>query len=172
MNMKMVVMAGAMVAAVGVAAVAHAEDSGWSSWFSDGSGPVYCDSHERVGATECYSHYCDFMRIFCVDTTPLHNGQDVIRQFSDETWGGTDCSGYAGLARSEISAMACTGDYCDNMWIRCSQRESGEHANCSWTNWVSEEGAGLNWFVTKHARGAQCAGSYCDSLRYWICDAS
>jgi hypothetical protein len=174
MNKRLLTSFAALAVTIGAGvAVAQAGDSGWTPYFSEETGPQYCESHERVGATHCTGSYCDNVSLYCKDTLPLHTGEDHTTWFSDEDWTGTDCTDqWYGLPNSEITAMACTGQYCDNMYIRCSRRESGAHSNCSWTPWVSEEGAGLNSFTDKHPRGAQCAGSYCDSMRFWVCDVS
>jgi hypothetical protein len=156
-----------LVAASSATAV-QAADSGWTNYFSEEVlSWTLCEAHERVGATHCTGSYCDNISLYCKDTLPLHTGTDHVAYFSDES-GAADCN--AVTPDREITGMSCSGQYCDNMRIRCSQYESGTAANCSWTAWVSEEGAGLNSFMTKHARAAQCSGSYCDAMRYLICD--
>lgn len=64
-----------------------------------------------------------------------------------------------------ISAMACTGSYCDNVYLGYQTVAGVNYTTNSWTTYFSEEGAnsrvcGGNSFMT----GISCQGNYCDNV--------
>jgi len=64
-----------------------------------------------------------------------------------------------------ISAMRCTGRYCDNISLGYQNVPGVNHISHSWTPYFSEEGTNYrvcsgNSFMT----GINCRGSYCDNI--------
>ena len=69
--------------------------------------------------------------------------------------------------------MWCNGSYCDNNQLLCGQLQAGRAlSGCFWTAWHSEENGGHRNFGNLTARAVECSGSYCDNLRYLVCNQS
>jgi hypothetical protein len=62
-----------------------------------------------------------------------------------------------------VTAVACSGSYCDNMQIGC--HGSYPLGAPTWTSWFSEEGT--NWRTcsgSSYVSGMDCSGSFCDNI--------
>jgi hypothetical protein len=65
---------------------------------------------------------------------------------------------------SFISAIQCTGSYCDNIRISCRRFTNAALGGATWMDWVSEE-QGLRLCPPNHlVAGFACRGSYCDNI--------
>ena len=80
--------------------------------------------------------------------------------FSEEN-GGAVCP--AGMS---LNGMECSGNYCDNLRIRC--RNDGDTflgSDSYWTNFFSEEQGGGGCAGGYAVTGVWCSGSYCDNIQ-------
>jgi hypothetical protein len=68
-----------------------------------------------------------------------------------------------------VDGIRATGSYSDNVSLHCAAITSGHFGNCQWTGWMSEE-QGHQSFNGKFAVGAQCSGSYCDNMKFYVCN--
>ena len=140
-----------------------------------GKSYAYC-SEDNVGVTaaRCVGKYCDDMYLTCSRTpagfTTSAAGADFVPYFSDET-PARYCSpdGTPVNINGIVEGIHASGKYSDNIWIHCAPILSGHLTNCTWSGWFSEE-EGSESFGGRFAVGAQCQGSFCDWMRYYICD--
>ena len=68
---------------------------------------------------------------------------------------------------SFISGIRCTGQYCDNIEITCTQLPGATvGADHRWTPWVSEESTSPAWCGPgpNLIAGLACGGRYCDNI--------
>jgi hypothetical protein len=101
---------------------------------------------------------------------------------SPSTNGITTRNGNQGFCAAGImTGVSCSGSYCDNVKLQCAKLTSGhiDAGFCYWTGWQSEEqgawidrgsftgcsASSCDFFVN----GAECSGSYCDNMRFWVC---
>jgi opacity protein-like surface antigen len=177
----------------------------WTTWVSEeGGSPQTICSYWNEAATGfgCLGSYCDWVRLQC-ETMPFGTTLDAATDywtpwFSEEHddvemtvfdggyWYATFdehyqiCQytgfphGWAGL----VSGARCSGSYCDNISLECTQPvkvTSGGNVkvnttNCGWTaNSYSEEQGSVDFGYNRYVVGAQCSGSYCDNKRYMLC---
>jgi hypothetical protein len=61
-----------------------------------------------------------------------------------------------------VSGLRCTGRYCDNLALKCTNEATGGER--SWTGYVSEEGGEALCPSGQWADGVRCSGRYCDNL--------
>jgi hypothetical protein len=84
------------------------------------------------------------------------------------SWSARTSEEYPPLTASNgrlISAMRCTGSYCDNVYLGYENVSGASYGANYWTGYFSEEGANNrtcagNYFMT----GISCKGSYCDDV--------
>ena len=65
---------------------------------------------------------------------------------------------------SFISAIKCTGRYCDNIRISCGRFANAALGSATWMNWVSEEQGASACPANHLVAGFACRGSYCDDI--------
>jgi hypothetical protein len=63
-----------------------------------------------------------------------------------------------------VSAVRCTGSYCDNVALGYEAVPGSNHSTNGWTPYFSEEGT--NWQICDDGfmTGISCRGSYCDDV--------
>ncbi|HLK90137.1 MAG TPA: hypothetical protein VKZ18_09590 [Polyangia bacterium] len=127
-----------------------------------------------ITAARCAGSYCDDMYITCA-ATPGGFASSTSSGFwtgffSDEN-PAKFCSpdGTSNNINGIVDGIQATGSYADNISVHCAAITSGHLSNCQWTGWFSEE-QGSKDFGGKFAVGAQCSGSYCDNMNYYVCN--
>jgi hypothetical protein len=138
----------------------------------------YCPGwNERVTRTHCWGDFCDNIELYCAELPPELGEYDDWKMagWTSEEYNAIECTFANAGDFGAITGMKCSGGYCDNINVECGHPEPGHSlSDCYWTLWVSEEGGGISYFsgsqaLEKGARGIQCAGDYCDSMRYLAC---
>lgn len=124
-------------------------------------GGSYCDNNWLYGsALPWYAH----------TGTEVPTGSFISEEAPNNA---TFCVNGAGYINGVVTGLAASGKYSDNIELLCSPLSfSSGHgwSSCKWTGWFSEE-AGYNYFPAGYyATGVQCSGSYCDNLRYYVCN--
>ncbi|MEP7121050.1 MAG: hypothetical protein ABJE95_09080 [Byssovorax sp.] len=150
-----------------VGSAEEAVNNSWTPFTSDGLPPLYCDSGSLMSSVRCTGRYCDNIATYCQnDGVGKPGAQRATPYFSDEN--------PAMLCNVDewVTSISCTGSYCDNVSLTCTKLVTPNvvHNSCMWTGWVSEEfGGQLNFPAGYYMAGAQCSGSYCDNMRFWVC---
>lgn len=144
----------------------------WTPYTSEEDPPIACPTGALVGGARCTGRYCDNIALRCVlEAAPWSDGPFSRPFISDEA----PTTSYCDRGEWMIGAR-CRGRYCDEMSMQCERIDappfhSGDGYNCEWTRWFSEELAGgFSWTAGKYARGMQCRGSYCDDVRFYVCN--
>jgi hypothetical protein len=141
----------------------------WTPFTSDEDWPlgVSCIGQSMINQVQCTGRYCDNVRLYCA----VPDGGDqplflhrLLHSFSDEGGNGM-CD-----ANEWVTSFGCSGRYCDNIWLTCTNMGAITPTNCHWTPYVSEENGGtLDFGPGFFATGAQCSGNYCDNMRFYVC---
>ena len=100
------------------------------------------------------------LAIMCGSSTGVAQTQ-VLSPISEETPPAVCRSG------SFVSAIRCSGRYCDNVQITCTQLPGATvGADHRWTPWVSEESTSPAWCGPgpNLIAGMACGGRYCDRI--------
>lgn len=72
-----------------------------------------------------------------------------------------------------VIEVRCTGDYCDNMAIRCGRIAGATLGAAMWTPFVSEENGGTRSCPPNHyIAGLACNGRYCDNVSLYCVEAT
>lgn len=158
-------------AELGVAQQALVEE-GWTRYTTDGSPPIECSGNGLMNGFGSVGKYSDDIHIRCsASPNPrMVRGESTwSKYFSEEGFNSQFCRpGWF------ITGIACTGDYCDNISIRCTHMVSEPYASppqCHWTGAFSEEQGPMNDFGQGwYARAARCTGKYCDSIEFDVCN--
>ncbi len=164
------------------------EDSGRATW---------CNEYNQ-GAIGfgCSGSYCDSVHLLC-QSLPTGVKIDAATNYWSEWmseedggiegsfaggWYGQDgdtyhvCN-YKKATPGIVNSMKCSGSYCDKVAVECGipkKTVSGTTyavgaTNCAWTSWRSEENASVSFGVNRFITGVECSGSYCDSMRFYVC---
>lgn len=192
----------AVAAAVGLVASTAFAATYWTGWVSEESGgPVAgCSAWtEAAVGFGCSGSYCDNVRLLC-ETLPFGA---KVNQATDywSGWFSEEHDGYGtyhseGWYRYEdenyhvchsydnqpgvVTGIRCSGSYCDNISVECSQlivQRGGilgptlpvGVTNCAWTGWYSEEQGSVDFGDNRYITGVECAGSRCDDKRFYVC---
>jgi hypothetical protein len=160
----------------------QALESGWSAETSDGLPPIHCQG--SIGGVSCSGKYCDNISILCrdpVDATGDSNWDDF---FSEE---GTNIAipdyqipagGLQGPFNGDIcpessvvTGFACTGGYCDNISLECTDLPNVRLTSCRWTaKSYSEENRAVAFSEDELLHGVACFGKNCDNMKYYLCE--
>jgi hypothetical protein len=75
---------------------------------------------------------------------------------------------------SFVTAVKCTGDYCDNISISCARFSNATFGSASWTDWVSDEqGERRCWSPDyRFIAGFACRGRYCDNVSLYCVEVT
>jgi hypothetical protein len=134
------------------------------------------ETNVGITAWQCQGRYCDDNFMQCAATpgglffaspgfwTPYFSEEGANAFFCENGGPGTGINGI-------VDGVKATGRYSDNISLHCSSLFSGHLTDCGWTGWVSEEQGTMD-FSPKFAVGAQCSGSYCDNLRFFVCNVT
>jgi hypothetical protein len=142
----------------------------WTAWTSEEKGPLYCGWDAGTVGFGCKGSYCDNVSLACLPvpswTSLDYNTTYWSRFFSEEgASSGSSREHCAGI----VTGIRCTGGYCDNIALECTQPQAGTLTNCWWTGWLSEE-AEFDYFgVGNFITAVECKGRYCDNKRFQVC---
>jgi len=92
----------------------------YSSWFTDGDNNSYITNSKFISGLRCRGNYCDDISLRILQTPKLSNiGQCFFMpRISEEGSAESICpEGFFG------AGMSCSGDYCDNVSLRCCRYE-------------------------------------------------
>jgi hypothetical protein len=155
--------------------------SQWTGWFSEEQVPPYYDEQDCGGdpavitAAACSGSYCDSMRLYCgpmpAGFTPKAGNHWGSGWFSEENPGQLCPQGFV------AEGLRASGSYSDNLQLFCKPVNfPPQGVNCKWMPYFSEE-QGTQYFdydPYKYgpavALGVICAGSYCDSMSFYVCE--
>lgn len=155
--------------------------SGWTNETTDGLPPVQCQG--RVGGVSCSGKYCDNVALFCRDAVGATGDSNWDDYFSEEgnnialpdwqipaggisgPFNGSFCPG-----TSWVSGISCSGRYCDNISLDCTDMPDVHVTSCRWTtrSFSEEEGA-VVFPENEILGGVACFGKYCDNKKYYLC---
>jgi hypothetical protein len=143
----------------------------------DEVGPQTCGGDDAVRTVACTGRFCDDVHLTCervpAFTAIAPSTSTWTDYFSEEGTNYRFC--WNGVELGVITGMQCTGSYCDNHRLQCSQLvfTSGRvnDSTCFWSEEISEEfgraiaqpPAGF------YATGMMCTGRFCDNLRFHFC---
>jgi hypothetical protein len=73
-----------------------------------------------------------------------------------------------------VTGLQCTGSNCDNVRLRCTPTTGSPLGTdqCFWTDFFSEEQGSATQFNASgslRVAGAECTGSKCDNMRFFLC---
>ncbi|MDJ0763466.1 MAG: hypothetical protein QNJ97_10795 [Myxococcota bacterium] len=139
----------------------------WTGWTSEEFPPLECTSRRFVRGFECNYRYCDNVRMDCYYTGVSYGDSSWSSYFSEEGSGGADERHCAW--GDFMTGIACSGRYCDNISIECTEAIGKGFANCNWSGWYSEEQGPFQTPSGYYIKGIECDGSYCDNKRFRYC---
>ena len=70
-----------------------------------------------------------------------------------------------------MTGIACSGSYCDNVAIQCTNIQYTTKGACQWTPFFSEETGYQYLPAGYYAAGLRCNGGYCDNMSVLACQA-
>lgn len=137
----------------------------WTNfWFSEETPPGLCPPGQVNTGVLCAGGWCNDMMLECHPTQYVGAGS-WTSWFSEEGTSYRMCDG-----NRYVTGMACSGWWCDSLALQCSTTSyTPAPHECTWSGWFSEEDPPFYAPVGTAIKGVQCAGGYCDSLRYWYC---
>jgi hypothetical protein len=159
----------------------QALEAGWSAETSDGLPAIHCAG--RIGGVSCSGKYCDNIAILCRDAIEPPGDANWTDYFSEE---GTNLAipdyqipagGLRGPFNAEIcpgksvvTGIACTGGYCDNVSLECTDLPRFDLTGCRWTSKsYSEENGAVVFPEDELLHGVACFGRNCDNMKYYLC---
>jgi hypothetical protein len=131
-----------------------------------------CPSNSLTTGIRCWGEYCRVVGLECL-TNPsfgLDGAYYWTDKFSEE--GASTGNNYRTCRDGYfVTGTDCTGDYCDNISLRCSHVTSGYHIACYWEpTRISEENVGGIYARDGYyVAGLMCEGSNCDYKRIYAC---
>lgn len=138
----------------------------WRGPVSEEYTPKTCDIGDTVTKTRCAGSYCDNNYLYCHDSNYSGIYKREWKNYISEEAGQNVRTCGDGI----ITGLAAKGKYSDYISVECSYYTNHHTSNCSWTPYVSEEQGTLNYPNNKYATAVQCAGSYCDKERFYVCN--
>jgi hypothetical protein len=161
---------------VGAAVTGEAEidDAGddrlraWTGYTSEESSPLICAYGQATQGFDCIGSYCDNVALYCTDTGRATGWGTWLPYFSEEGSGAAD-EGHCVAGDMWLTGLGCSGRYCDNLSMLCSQMIGSWTGSCSWSPWYSEEQAPFYAPYGYYVKGIECDGKYCDNKRYRYC---
>lgn len=141
----------------------------WTASFSEeGSASERCPSGFVVTGLRCSGSYCDNLSLRCCPyqaTADTAAAIGLSAPFSEEG------SAQATVTNAWVSGATCSGKYCDNLVLHYLSTAKLSHTGqCSWSEWVSEEGSGERLCADgTYVAGMKCKGSYCDNMSLYCC---
>ena len=123
---------------------------------------------EVVQGTHCTGGYCDNTALYC-NYTGRTNGWSTWQPYISEEGEGSADEAHCNNTDMWMTGMSCTGGYCDNVSIRCTQMIGSSTGSCWWSGWYSEEQQPFFASSGTFVKGIECDGDYCDNKRYHYC---
>ncbi len=82
-------------------------------------------------------------------------------------------TGHSGV----VTGIRCSGSRCDNISIECAvptrfvdgKKYYVGAYNCEWSGWLSDENGDFIWDYGSYITGVECAGRFCDNMRFYMC---
>lgn len=149
--------------------VADDDPQAWptTNWVSNEDPPASCGNDEIAVGFGCGDTNCDDMSLECA------NKGGVIEQGYWSNWVSEESPNNVHLCPFDqyITDVVCTGKNCDNVAIQCTAT-SYDKDNCYWSDYVDPPtNVALSYTAPANhgIAGIQCAGSYCDRVRAWVC---
>lgn len=148
----------------------------WTDYFSEEDPPGVCSGTRLMRGFECEGSYCDDLRIDC---SLISVGDQLDSSWSDYFSEEGSYPEDAGICPpgSWVTGIDCSGSYCDNVSIRCTEVVyPANHSiystaiDCAWSDWRSEEDPA--WYTgstNRFVNRVQCSGSNCDEMRFHVC---
>lgn len=140
----------------------------WTGYTSEEYPPLTCPPGYAVRGADCTGDYCDNVAVDCGDTNRSVGEQSWTPYFSEEGDGLADEGHCVGTDRW-MTGLACSGGYCDNLSLLCSQLIGTATGGCFWSGWYSEEQSPFVASDGYYLEGIECSGDYCDNKRYQYC---
>jgi hypothetical protein len=176
----------------------------WTNYTSDGLPPVACGTNAAVNGVGCANSYCDNETLQCsilpmgvtlgaTGTTAFFSEENSTTStshcvaYSDGTSSCQMANGNQGFCSGGVMVgIGCTGDFCDNVQLKCAKLATGhldDGSHCVWTVPLSDEqGSQLingsfsvsgnpctGDYCDMFVNGIECSGSYCDNQKYYVC---
>ena len=139
----------------------------WMGWTSEEFQPLVCGAGRLVRGFDCFGSYCDQVSIDCIPSGAQHGESHWTSYFSEEGSGAADerhCPW-----GEFVTGVACSGSYCDELSLRCTEAIGTGFSSCQWSGWYSEEQGPFQTPSGRFIKGVECSGSYCDNKRYRHC---
>jgi hypothetical protein len=140
----------------------------WTGYTSEESPPLTCAHGQAVQGLDCTGRYCDNVSLYCTSTGRATGWGTWLPYFSEEGSGSAD-EGHCVANDMWMTGLGCSGKYCDNLSMLCSQMVGSSTGTCWWSAWYSEEQAPYYAPNGYYVKGIECDGSYCDNKRYRYC---
>lgn len=140
----------------------------WTGYTSEEYPPLICPNRYAVRGVDCAGDYCDDTSLDC-RFTGRGQGEHTWLPYISEEGAGTANEAHCDGNNMWMTGITCSGDYCDNVSIRCSALLGTTTGNCTWSEWFSEEQAPFRAPNNRYVKGIECGGSYCDNKRYRHC---
>ncbi|NPD22218.1 MULTISPECIES: hypothetical protein [Corallococcus] len=128
--------------------------------------PIHCGNRMVAFSLGCTGTGCDNVSMNCRDipSNAGYGSKSWTRSFSEETTTPTLCpSGYW------ATGVSCTGSFCDNVSLECTNITGRTATDCYWSSWISDETAPFQAPEEYFIRGAKCRGWYCDDISLYYC---
>lgn len=139
----------------------------WTGFTSEEFPPLVCGYGQFVRGFDCQGRYCDNVRIDCHYNGVPHGTSSWTSYFSEEGSGAADerhCPW-----GSFVTGIACSGGWCDNLSLLCTEAVGRGTGNCQWSPWYSEEHGPFQASSGRYIAGVECNGGWCDNKRYRHC---
>lgn len=159
-------------AALDLDLVADDRPQAWptTGWVSNEDPPASCRNDEIAIGFGCGDTNCDDMALECAVM-----GGTIDYGFWSE-WISEESPNNVHLCPFDqyVTDVVCTGKNCDKVAVQCTST-SYDKNGCFWGEYVDPP---TNVALTYSApegfgiAGIQCAGSYCDRVRAWVCELS
>lgn len=172
--------AAALVAVTSLVATSpnYCEQFHWTEWVSEetnvtpeGWWPGWCGEHEGTSGFACQGDYCDNVKLACArvpERTSLNYSTTYWSPYFSEE--GASSGQNTQYCNGIVTGIHCTGRYCDNISLECTQPATGTLTNCQWSESLSEENGGVdNFGKGNFITAVECRGRYCDNLRFRVC---
>lgn len=143
----------------------------WIGYISEENPPLTCPHSYAVRGFDCDGSYCDNVAMDCRKISGASIGPYKWTPYFSEEGSGTADEGHCWGKDRWMTGVACSGSYCDDLSLRCTQFKGSSSSNdkCDWSNWYSEEHPPFLAPIGYYIKGMECDGSYCDKKRYYHC---
>ncbi|WP_157595180.1 hypothetical protein [Plesiocystis pacifica] len=138
----------------------------WTGWTSEEDPPSACPNRYVARGVDCKGKYCDDLKMDCHYTGRWHGDTSWLPAISEESpQNVASCT----ASNEWMTGFSCSGKYCDNVSLRCTELANTSTGSCTWSGWYSEEQAPFNAPSGRYIKGMRCNGKYCDNKQYRHC---